>query len=225
MRPLFNYTGSLMYGVIFLSVLILVLSLMLNLSGEKTIRAGEIKINYKTFIQPPEPLPISIEGSFTIDTPVLKHATIPSQGTGGACLVADLNAYGKPDMSGTTGLCSVNSDCKSGLPADWVGYCGPEKRCWVRPGKQADLCNISKFYPILKIWEDGIRNPTPRMPYLVTLFAHSGDLVRVKWRVVACLNMKKQNGVDVSIPTEGGCASQDGTMRMEVFGKPADGYY
>ena len=213
MPPLFKRTGSLVSVVIFLSVLILVLSLMLNLSGEKTIHAGEITIDHFPVGQPHIGILSVIRGSFTIDTPVLKHATIPSQGTGGACLVADLNKFDKPDPSGIPpGGCSKNSDCQK-VPTGWSGYCDTEhKKCWVRPGEATDFCNRSKDYPTPKIWEDGIKNPTP--PYSVSSFVSPGSPVLVEWRVAACLNQKDpMTGQD-----KPGCA-------LEVFGKPTTGPY
>ncbi len=161
---------------------------------DKKISAGAIEFS-------PEygPAGHKLVGSFKISTSPSQNA-IRSNGTGGACLVADLNRFDKPTRAsnGQNRKCTKNSDCKAGLPSSWSGYCDVDggKTCWVRPGdlakprypEHAPLESFSRVYP----------GP-------------------VRWRVVACLN-----GID---PTTQqyypGCGVTDPEhkeMRMEVLG-------
>ncbi len=74
----------------------------------RKISAGAIKFSPAT--NPPK-----LQGSFRISTSPSTNA-IPSNGTGGACLVADLNQFDIPRMSsGQDRKCTKNSDCNEGL--------------------------------------------------------------------------------------------------------------
>ncbi len=169
-------------------------------------------------------------GSFKISTSPSQNA-IRSNGTGGACLVADLNRFGFPQMpSRQDRKCTKNSDCTEGLPAKWSGYCDVdgEKTCWVRPGPDnAELCNKSPNYTPPRVWEEDVDHPSnttpfdlakPRYPEHAPLESFSRAYPRpVRWRVVACLN-----GIDPATQQYyPGCKVPDPEykeMRMEVFG-------
>jgi hypothetical protein len=215
--------GTWIKAVLFAALIVAVVVGMWNYSGEKTIDAGDIEL----FVGP---LSSEIKGSFTVSTPKVKRRTIPSQGTGGACLVANLNP-GKPNMSGIPGgRCSKNSDCQQSLNPGWAGYCDQGTGiCWVRPGTAEQFCNLSRFVtpptpPI--IWEDGIKYPTPK------LYFQLRSPSAIDWRVVACLNqIDPATGKDSKLH---GCGAQigafevsnglvtgygDGKLKLQVFGK------
>ncbi len=173
----------------------------------------------------------TLQGSFKISSSPSSNA-IPSNGTGGACLIADLNRFGFPQMPpDQNGRCTKNSDCAMGLPARWSGYCDVEreKTCWVRPGPDnEDLCNKSPFQP----WEEGVDHPVGKIPFDLSKLRYP-ELTpsksfsttypgQVRWRVVACLN-----GKDLIPDAESGqllppCAAKGATdqQRMLVFGPP-----
>lgn len=168
-------------------------------------------------------------GSFKVSSSP-SQKTIRSNGTGGACLVADLNRFEIPTMSGQDRKCARNSDCNVGLPEKWSGYCDVEggNTCWVRPGPDsAELCNKSPFYTPPRVWEQDVDHPSnttpfdlakPRYPEEAPVESFSSAYPGpVRWRVAACLN-----GVD---PTTQqyyrGCGvidTQYEEMRMEVLG-------
>jgi hypothetical protein len=181
-----------------------------NYDGEKTIRAGEIEVVFGGLGSHGQPLPNAIKGSFTLSTPMLKLGTIRSQGTGGACLVANLNPY---RVSGVQGGCSKNSDCQGGLNG-WAGYCdGVTGICWIRPGGD-EFCNKSNQYPGFppgKIWVDGVKNLTPKDgPHSFQELSSAP----VEWRVLACLN-----GIDPDTGKDTTDCKTGGPRRIEVFGK------
>jgi len=193
---------------------------------DKKISAGAIEFS-------PEygPAGHKLVGSFKISTSPSQNA-IRSNGTGGACLVADLNRFDKPTRAsnGQNRKCTKNSDCKAGLPSSWSGYCDVDggKTCWVRPGPgNAELCNKSLNYTPPRVWEEDVDHPSnttpfdlakPRYPEHAPLESFSRVYPGpVRWRVVACLN-----GID---PTTQqyypGCGVTDPEhkeMRMEVLG-------
>lgn len=141
------------------------------------------------------------------------HPTaIASPGTGGACLVADLNSFDMPVMSDPQRRCTKNADCQGGIvnqpgsPTEgWFGYCDidGDKKCWMRPGKQLQLCKIGPQPQNVSI-------ETPRLPLAGFKAAYPGP---VRWRAVACLN--GYNG-----STNRDCSLVDGGVRREVFGTP-----
>lgn len=178
-----------------------------NFPAEKTIKAGEIEIENPTATS------FAVKGSFTVSTPILRFRTVPSQGTGGACLVADMNQL----PSTATGKCLNNSECYQSLPDDWAGYCEKETgKCWVRPGSQGLFCNVSGMYPPVppgKKWTDETKNPVP----ISSPYSYQYSLSTTDWRVMACLNKKNAAGVDEPLK---GCAdpTYDGALKMQVFG-------
>lgn len=142
------------------------------------------------------------------------HPTaIESPGTGGACLVADLNAFNLPVMPAGPRSCTLNADCQSGLnvagtpTAGWVGYCDidGDKKCWVRPGTQPGLCNVG---PVIRPLDTIIE--TPHVSLAAFKARYPGP---VRWRTVACLN-------GYSPPNNRDCALRDGGNRREVMGTP-----
>ena len=185
----------------------------------KKISAGAIEFS-------PATNPQTLQGSFKIFTSPSQNA-IRGNGTGGACLVADLNRFNFPTLSGgQSRKCTENSDCNQGLPSGWRGYCDAdgERTCWVRRGPDKDdLCNKSPFEP----WEEGVDHPSnttpfdlakPRYPEHAPLESFSRAYPGpVRWRVVACLN-----GIDPTTqPYHPGCRVTDPEhkeIRMEVFG-------
>lgn len=139
------------------------------------------------------------------------HPTaIASPGTGGACLVADLNAHGLPVMSAPR-RCTKNADCQGGLGVvgsteGWWGYCDIEgdKKCWIRPGKQPELCKVGPQPKDVDV-------ETPHFPITAAFKARFPGPLR--WRAVACLN--GYNG-----STNRDCGLMDGGVRREVMGTP-----
>jgi len=175
--------------------------------------------------------PQTLQGSFKISTSPSRNA-IPSNGTGGACLVADLNRFGIPQMSaGQNRKCTKNSDCRVGLPARWSGYCDvdAERTCWVRPGPDKDdLCNKSSIP-----WSEDVDHPAgktpfdlaiPRYPEHAPLESFSSTYPGpLRWRVLACLNGKDlvedPPGSGNYVPACRAKSASD-RQRMEVFGPP-----
>lgn len=96
-----------------------------------------------------------------------------SNGTGGACLVADLNGSNIPDTRQLpNGKCTKDSDCQRNLPreglfqSEWYGYCDTkvEHNCWVRPGPgdpDGDLCNKQPDTP----WGENVKHPSNKEPF------------------------------------------------------------
>jgi hypothetical protein len=141
-----------------------------------------------------------ISASFTL---VQHPAGMWSTGRGGACLLADVSA-----SLGVT-PCAVQDDCQeylqaflnrlpAGASADGVhGYCAqPEedtepKRCWVRPGTQADYCVVSPAEPLPL--DQPVRLPRAPAPGVPAFPLPDGQPVR--WMVNTCLN-----GFDFSQP-------------------------
>lgn len=191
----------------------------------RKISAGAIKFSPAT--NPPK-----LQGSFKISTSPSRNA-IPSNGTGGACLFADLNRFGIPQMSaGQNRKCTKNSDCTVGLPARWSGYCDVdgERTCWVRPGPDKDdFCNKSPSIP----WSEDVDHPVgktpfdlsiPRYPEHAPLESFSSTYPGpLRWRVLACLNGKDlvedPPGSGNHVPACRAKSASD-RQRMEVFGPP-----
>lgn len=199
-----------------------VVTMMGQRSNEKKVYPGDVKWSFDELGR------ASIWGSFTI-----KHVPsggVESEGTGGACLVADLNErYHQPSGVPPDG-CTNNADCNNDdeLKAKkWSGYCdgspGKPGKCWVRPSTDPPtnpiLCNRSidtgnlvddnegslNSAGDMKIWTLGKPHKAPKQPYLVP-----DEYRGIKWRVVACLNKINPNtGHD-----EKGCGG------MQVLGTP-----
>ena len=188
----------------------------------KKISAGAIELS-------PAINPHELQGSFMISTSFSKDA-IPSNGTGGACLVADLNRFNFPTLSGgQSRKCTKNSDCLVGLPARWSGYCDVDgkRTCWVRPGPDNDdLCNKSPFVP----WDEDVEHETgkipfdlsmPRYPELTPLESFSSTYPGpIRWRILACLNGKDlvwdpESGKNMPACAAKGASNQE---RMLIFG-------
>lgn len=188
----------------------------------KTIKANPIDFS-------PLSNPKKIQGSFRISSSP-SHNAIPSPGTGGACLIADLNQFGIPEMpSGQNRKCEKNSDCKVGLPERWSGYCdvNGEKTCWVRPGPDNDdLCNKSPSQP----WAEDVDHPAGKVPFDLTVPRYPAPSPlesfsavypgRIRWRVLACLNGVDRVTDPVSGETRPPCASPSATdqQRRHDFG-------
>jgi len=179
-----------------------------NYAGHKTIIAGKIEIEDGPPVGSAQvPLTVRMRASFTVYTPTLRFDAIPSQGTGGACLVADLN----PDLP--TGVppggCTTNAQCGGSLPTGWSGYCDKsQNKCWVRPGAPQGLCNRSIDVPpgaAPIIWQDGVKNPVPQNPPAILPLPGA----ETEWRVLACLNHFPPSVPPVACGTH-----------LEVFGTP-----
>jgi hypothetical protein len=176
-----------------------------------------------------------ITGSFKVITTGGPDSLL-SNGTGGACLFADLNRFNIPSRP-TDRTCTDDSQCQAGLPllglavSEWAGHCDKEgdHKCWVRPGPDDhELCNKQPFIP----WPDNkeqksnpdtfdlskrryeVSGPGPGAAAFES-FARKFP-GRVRWRVVACLNgvFTPQSGV---FPP---CATPGSTNRRLEFGEP-----
>lgn len=121
----------------------------------------------------------AVTGSFRL---IGSSHGVPSLGTGGACLVADLSRR----------ACHDDEDCRdlraAYHPDGWAYCLRPKasrgaKRCWIRPGRQSDYCRVSPASPLplnedlaLPVVDAAPRND-PR---------HDGKPVR--WLIHGCLN-------------------------------------
>ena len=160
-------------------------------------------------LNPPNTPGNQIWTTFTIKAST--HPTaIESPGTGGACLVADLNAHNLPVMADPQRRCTKNAECYGGLGVagstdGWVGYCDidGDKKCWVRPRKQPELCKIGPQ-------PQNVAIETPKFALDPFKARFPGP---VRWRAVACLN--GFNGT-----TNRDCGLIDGGVRREVMGTP-----
>jgi hypothetical protein len=136
-----------------------------------------------------------LKGGGPAGTFTMYHAAftgIPSDGLGGACLIADIASkvsagdavtYGIKNMS-----CTSDDQCNplhKGVfpsPQKWWGYCAPDpdkanRRCWYKPvlADEKQLCEKSPYYamptdpkfdpsnPKPKVWKVGVDNPTPHV--------------------------------------------------------------
>jgi hypothetical protein len=118
----------------------------------------------------------TISGSFRVQES--RHAGIVSNGTGGACLVAERSDH----------ACTTDDDCgdlRTQYHAAGWAYCLAQpgmpqhKTCWVRPGADMDFCLKSPVAPLPL----DTRIDLPQVdPHVVD----SGHAAR--WRVIACLN-------------------------------------
>jgi len=221
--------------VVFGVSLVTVMATVSYLSADfpkKTISAGRIEWTPVTPSAANSPAEARIKGSFTISSipPGQENAeAIPSNGTGGACLVAEWGRFGLGDAPS----CSKNSDCMNALPPDkrgdiptntikWFGYCHEgEGKCWLRPGG-VELCNRSPDYDPLRRWDDGTYD-TPKETYYVPAPPGSGSGRPVHtvyprpitWRVVACLNQ-----IDPATGNDSKGCGAGGPLRKQVFGTP-----
>jgi hypothetical protein len=115
-----------------------------------------------------------VRGSFSIIALLNNPRAIRSIGTGGACMVADLNHLNIPARTplGTVekpvsppvglpyrGYCQTSSQCNGSLPAGWAGYC-IENACWTRPGG-GEYCTRSTPDNGGQPWELGVDHPVP----------------------------------------------------------------
>jgi hypothetical protein len=126
--------------------------------------AGSVKTNGET-----------ISGSFRIRES--RHGIV-SNGTGGACLVAERSDH----------ACGTDDDCgdlrTQYHPEGWA-YCLDQagvhqhKTCWVRPGADVDFCLKSPVAPLPLDTRIDLPQVDPRV-------VGSGHAIR--WRVIACLN-------------------------------------
>jgi len=211
-------------GAVFIAAVVVWGILNVNFSREKAIDAGDIDVVIGGLGSHGQPVPNFIRGSFMVSTPMIKRRTIKSQGTGGACLVANLNILnpGQPGMSTPgkienpdTGTpkrpCLKNSDCQRFLNPGWAGYCDEGTGiCWVRPGTAEELCNRSIDYTPPKIWQDGFKNPTPKTPHHFPVLSPAP----IEWRVLACLNKLGSTDRHCGDPV-----NLDGENKLQVFGK------
>lgn len=181
----------------------------------------------------------NITGSFVV-TIAGGPDSLLSNGSGGACLFADLNPRNIPDKRALTdGKCTNDSQCQAGLAllgqatSGWAGHCDKDEGvCWVRPGPDlpegTDLCNKRPFTP----WEEDVNHPSNTVPfdlskrrYEVPGPGHGASALEsfarkfpgpVRWRVVACLNGVFTPQPGVRPP----CATPGSTNRRIEFGTP-----
>jgi len=222
---------------------VIVLATYFFFGGEAlTIRGGDIQVLSTA--------PLTIQGSFYIGPPdqvvdvpghgqtVLKSQwpTILSHGTGGACLIADLNddlnIPPKSPMS-YNGQCQTDDDCHKamvfltlppGRNTAWSSYC-VENTCWTRPGLQATHCLTSKVQGKGAALPPGhyTFGPDPSDPtnYRIADFYaefHDRIVKPITWRVHACLN-----GSGGITGDNGACGRADGAgSRLIDNGPPSD---
>jgi len=158
----------------------------------RSILAGDLQQNPQN--------PSEIRGSFTIQ--FQKEAlvadgiklNIRSQGTAGACLLANLNTW---DIPKGVVSCTTNQECEDGKIGNatikdkkWEGVC-IEGVCWTRPGIDQELCDKSPFHKGAP-WPEG-EHPIPEPPKWFDWATRKLELdipaaEPVEWRVLACLN-------------------------------------
>lgn len=179
----------------------------------------------------------NITGSFVI-TVAGGPDSLLSDGSGGACLFADLNPRNIPDGSTlVNGTCTEDSQCQEGLAllgpvaSKWAGHCDKEgdHKCWVRPGPDDhELCNKRPF----TAWPDDKEqdsNPDAfdlsKRRYSVSGQGRGAAPLEsfarkfpgpVRWRVVACLNGVFDHQPGVPPP----CGTEGSTNRRIRFGTP-----
>jgi hypothetical protein len=144
---------------------------------------------------------------------ILPWSTIPSHGTGGACLIADLHLI--PDL-GISSNCTSDQECTDALPIkytdtkdttgkylynnkkrEWHGYC-VKNTCWTRPGPDVSHCVKSINQNGGKPWPTGsyqiVLPPVSSTVYTIEDMYHElGIDGPVTWRVHACMN--RSNGI------------------------------
>ena len=195
----------------------------------KKITAGEVKFSRET------PNKRFVKGSFKVTEG--GQGAIPSYGTGGACLIADLNKFNMPPrVNGQRRTCSQLSDCQDGLPSGGFGYCADaadgtaEKICWIRPGPDTLLCDKSIFHNPPTVWPLGVDHQ------LTPVDVSASDLLPqlsgpVRWRVVACLNGKDLVPNPDPGPGEPAVVAACGggdlapPLRLEVFGPVSESHW
>jgi len=202
------------------AIILLVAAYFAFAPGESLMIRGES-------IQVRSTSPLEILGSFYIGPPVrvmdvpgrgqtnltIPGETIASHGTGGACLIADLNFKGIPNLSTQ---CHYDPDCTNAIPEKyqgsytdennnkkergWHGYC-VAGTCWTRPGQQSSHCLISKIHNGGNPWPTGSHQFGP--PTASATAYTIADLYRdldikspVEWRVHACINGRSGISMD-----------------------------
>lgn len=174
--------------------------------GIKVLDTSPLKVQGSFYIGPPHPPSCGASGPARPSGP---WPTIASHGTGGACLIADLNSKGIPDPG--SGSCTTDKECTDAIPAkytgtnniytdennnqkkrDWHGYC-VAGTCWTRPGQQASHCLISKIQNDGQPWPTGSHpfGPPPVSSTVYTIadmYRELGITASVNWRVHACMN-------------------------------------
>jgi len=146
----------------------------------------------------------TISGSFRVGAP--RRAGILSNGTGGACLVAERSDH----------ACDADQDCsdlRTYYHPDGAAYClrgqGGKQHatCWVRPGPDLAFCLKSPRAPL----PVNSRIELPRINPRVMGAGHD-----VRWRVHACLN-----GYDDAAKADNhACGDATATNRMTSDGPP-----
>ena len=217
--------------------LVVVLSLGSGICQIK-ILAGDVKKSTNPNGNGSGQVPTSVEGSFMITNATAQEGGILGDRTGGACVIANLNAKGVPIMQTQNRTCTKNTDCQ-GFNAEngevgWSGYCDTEGThvCWVRPGPPEDLCNRSPDHHPTMVWDLNVSYPSNKSfsltekRYKVPSPGNSARLQTflerfgvVEWRVVACLNgINKINGKPFC-PAGAPTGPLPPNTGMEVLGK------
>jgi hypothetical protein len=160
----------------------------------------------------------TIQGSFVLE--IVEDSavkSVQSQGTGGACYIADLEFAKYPrrkDNGQYPGSCHTNAECNDPttlepLPQDWIGYCAHESatlsseqlsapvgRCWIRPGipwasgNQTRYCRRSIDPEQAGAPWTPLQNvDLPTIPSAITVDGTPLDPTKIKWRVHTCLNI------------------------------------
>ena len=181
--------------------------------GEKLTMRGES-------VQVQGANPLTIHGSFYVGPALVRAEDVPgsgstqpdvpqqivaSHGTGGACLIADLNFKGIPELGNQ---CQADLDCTKAIPQKYTGDYTDENNnkktrgwhsycvagtCWTRPGPQGSHCWISAIHNGGNPWSTGSHQFGP--PAVSTSVYTIADMYRelaiegsVKWRIHTCLN-------------------------------------
>jgi hypothetical protein len=148
-----------------------VVALLIGLSTS----AAQAQTRMKIVAGPVKATGETISGSFRVQES--RRAGIISNGTGGACLVAERSDH----------ACSTDDDCgdlrTQYHPAGWA-YCldrpgVQHKTCWVRPGVDTDFCLKSPVAPLPLDTRIDLPQVDPRVV---------GPGHAIRWRVIACLN-------------------------------------
>jgi hypothetical protein len=157
--------------------------------------------------------PFMLKASFQLSPTQAGPAGIASLGSGGACLIADLNAINLPN---DTPSCTADAQCQKGLPQGHFGYCVANK-CWVRPGPPTQMCDrtIDRGgvpFALGQHWlppKDSASGATHiDVSHVYRLPGAAGK--QFGWRVHSCLNGLKADGNSNSA-----CANQPGEKQID----------
>ena len=168
-------------------------------SEKLVMRAGQIISNNAN--------PRQLRGSFQLVPAQSGPDPLESLGSGGACLIVDLNAINIPSSGAQ---CTSDAQCSGGMPQGGSGYC-VQQRCGVRPGPPRPWCDRSADhggapFPKGQHWlPPGDGSGPPATIDVSAVYALPGAQGRqFDWRVHSCLNGLDSTGTKSNAACGGG---------------------